>query len=209
MVLLNDMSLNCTHLAAPKIARTKKFICALAHGPTVISLDYIEQCLSKNERLDPNDFLLKETPAESSKGYKLSESIERAKANHCRLFRGYTIYCTEGVHGGFECYKAIIEENGGKCLLYRARATSTANATRTDGPGEDGDNAAPSTPDYQYLMSSSKPEDIKLWPKFRQLAQEKGKISRIVNNDWVLDSALRQEVQWHDKYELSETKATA
>lgn len=199
-----EPSFNCTHLAAPKIARTKKFICALAHGPTIISLDYIGKCLAKKERLDPNEFLLKETPEERSKGYNLAESIERARSNKGRLLRSYNIYATENVYGGFDTYKAIIEQNGGICMLYRARATSTANATRIGCPGQDGDVTTPSTPDYLYLVSTSKPEDAKLWPKFRQMAQEKGKIPRIVQNDWVLDLALQQEIRWHDKYELPE-----
>ena len=207
--MLSEPSSNCTHLAAPKIVRTKKFICALAHGPTVITLDYIEQCLSTDKRLDPEDFLLKETPEESAKGYKLSESIERARVNKCRLLRNYTVYCTEHVHGGFDCYKAIIEENGGKCLLYRARATSTAIASRASGPDMDGNDTALSTPEYLYLVSSTRPEDAKLWPKFRQMAQEKGKIPRIVNNDWVLDMALRQEIHWRDTYELSDKNVRA
>ena len=203
IVVLAEVSSNCTHLAAPKIARTIKFISALAYGPTVIKLDYLEQCLSRKERLDPNDFLLTETPEERARGYNLAESIERARSNKCRLLRGYTIYVTDNVHGGFNTYKAIIERNGGTCLLYRARATSVANASRVDGPEQETDRATPSTPDYLYLASSSRPEDAKLWPRFRQMTQEKSKIPRVVHTDWILDVALRQEIIWDDKYELS------
>ena len=207
--MVPEPSYNCTHLAAPKIARTKKFICALAHGPTIVNLDYIDQCLRRNEKLEPDDFLLKETPEESARGYKLSQSVERARLNKCRLLRNYVIYGTENVHGGFDTYKAIIEQNGGTCLMYRARATSTANASRAAVPDGEANGTMPSTPDYLYLVSSSKPEDAKIWPKFRKMAQEKGKIPRIVHTDWVLDLALRQEVQWHDKYELSEAQVKA
>lgn len=201
-MVLADLSPNITHLAAPRIVRTKKFVCALAHGPTVLSLDYIEQCLAKNERLDPNDFLLEETAEDTSKGYNLAESVERAKANKGRLLRDYTIYCTEKVRGGFDTYKAIVEENGGTCLLYKARATSAANQSRTDGADEDEDAQSPSTPEYIYLISGHDKDDMKLWSKFRHMAQSKGRSPRIVHTDWVLDAALRQEVRWDHKYEL-------
>jgi Regulator of Ty1 transposition protein 107 BRCT domain len=37
----------CTHLAAPHILRTEKFLCALAYAPTVVSLDWVSHCVEK------------------------------------------------------------------------------------------------------------------------------------------------------------------
>lgn len=193
---------SCTHLAAPKIARTQNFVCALAHGPMVLNSNYVEQCLMSEKRLDPEKFLLKETAEDLSRGYKLADSIERAKENKGRLLRGYTIWCTENIHGGFDAHKEIISANGGTCQLYRARPTSIAAAARAGAIDADNEDSSLSTPDYLYLVSSNRTEDTKFWPKFRQMAQEKGKIPRIVKNDWVLDMAIRQEIRWRDEYEL-------
>lgn len=168
----------------------------------VLNSNYIEQCLLTDKKLDPEKFLLKETAEDLSRGYKLADSIERAKQNRGRLLRGYTIWCTENIHGGFDAHKEIISANGGTCQLYRARPTSIAAAARAGAVDADNEDSGPSTPAYLYLVSSNRTEDTKFWPKFRQMAQERGKTPRIVKNDWVLDMAIRQEIRWRDEYEL-------
>lgn len=51
----------CTHLAAPSILRTEKFLCALPYGPTVVSLDWVEQCLEQDAVVGRTRFTLKLT----------------------------------------------------------------------------------------------------------------------------------------------------
>ena len=196
-----DKDTKCTHVAVPRIIRTPKFASALAHGPVVVTLDYIEQCLAQNIKMNPDDFLLKESEEDKERGYNLAESRTRAKNNKSRLLRGYTVYCTNEARGGFEAYKTIVTANGGECLLYKARASSSALVPPASGDREDSD-PDPSASDYLYLISGTTPEEAKLWPKFRQMAQSKGRISRIVQNNWLLDQAIRQEVRWLDDYEL-------
>ena len=171
----------------------------MAHGPTVLTSDYIDQCLTQNTRLNPEDFLVKENKEDNIRGYKLADSLARAKTNKCRLLRGYTIYCTTGVRGGFGPYKDIVTENGGNCQLYKARASSAAPPIKDD--GED-DISQSSTPEYLYLVSGTSAEEGKLWPKFRQHAHSQGRTARIVNPDWVLDLAIKQEIRWSDDYEI-------
>ena len=171
----------------------------MAHAPTVLTSDYIDQCLAQNTRLNPEDFLLKENKEDGIRGYKLADSIARAKINKCRLLRGYTIYCTMGLRGGFNPYKDIVTENGGNCQLYKARASSAAPPLEDD---REIDVSQSSAPEYLYLVSDTSAEEAKLWPKFRQLAQSQGRVARIVNNDWLLDLAIRQEIRWSDDYEL-------
>ncbi|KAL9608825.1 MAG: hypothetical protein Q9167_006360 [Letrouitia subvulpina] len=195
---------NCTHVASPAIVRTKKFVCALARAPAVISTDFIDDCLAENERLDPQEYKLHDTAGEKRLGFKLDDALQKAKSNKGHLLRGMSIFCTENIQSGFDTYKSIVEANGGKCVLYRARAGSTATA-RTGGlDDDDADQMDVDTPDYIYLISGTTPEEAKLWPKFRQMAQGTGKLPRIVRTDWMLDLALRQEIQWHDGYSLSE-----
>ena len=38
----------CTHLAAPQILRTEKFLCALAYAPTVVSLEWVSSCIEQD-----------------------------------------------------------------------------------------------------------------------------------------------------------------
>lgn len=198
---------NFTHLAAPNIIRTQKFICALAQAPIVLSTDFVDKCLEENTNLPPEQFLLSDPEGEKRLGIKLTGVIARAKENKGRLLHGYSIYCTETVHGGFDTYKSIVEANGGKCFLYRARAGSSTS--RVGGLDGDADGSVSETPEYAYLLSGVAHDEVRLWPKFRQMAQAMGKIPRIVRTDWMLDLALSQRDTWHETYELTEDNVSA
>ncbi|KAL8700972.1 MAG: hypothetical protein Q9201_005164 [Fulgogasparrea decipioides] len=202
-VLVTQDPTHCTHLASPGIVRTKKFVCALARAPVVISTEYVDNCLAKNERLEPEDYLLNDPVGEQKQGFRLSDAVSRAKNHRGQLLQGMSIYCTEPVKGGFDVYKAIIEANGGTCILYKARAGSMA-ASRAGGHEEDSDGMDTGKPEYIHLVSGNSAAEVALWPKFRQMVQGIGKLPRIAETDWLLNSALRQELHWKDVYELKE-----
>ncbi|KAI4145150.1 MAG: hypothetical protein L6R39_003919 [Caloplaca ligustica] len=173
----------------------------------VLSTSFVTDCLAKEERLDPEDYLLIDPAGEKRLGFNLAEAMSRAKSHRGRLLQGMpTIYCTEQVKGGFDTYKAIIESNGGKCLLYKARAGS---ATASKGLGQDDEhgNITEDSPGYIYLLSGISPAEVVLWPKFRSMVQGVGRRPRIVEPEWMLDTALRQELRWNDQYELTEERA--
>lgn len=201
-IMITQDPAKCTHLAAPHIVRTQKFICALAYAPVVLSTHFVEQCLAENKKLSPERFELKDPLGEQRLGVTLADATARAKINKGHLLRGCSIYCTETIHGGYETYKSIVEANGGNCLLYRARATT--NATTRDPEDIESELAQ-----YMYLMSGVTPDEAKLWPKFRKTARAAGKTPRIVKTDWMIDTGLSQRIQWHDYYELTEKELVA
>ena len=166
----------------------------------------MDDCLSQNQKLEPEDYLLQDTDGEKRMGFTLSDSLGRAKSNKGQLLQGYLVFCTENIHGGFETYKSIAEVNGGKCLLYRARAGSTA--TLRPDPDEENDSPEAGSPGYVYLMSGTTPEEAKLWPKFRQMIEGLGRSPLVVRNDWILDLALSQRHQWRDIYHLTDKDVT-
>ena len=144
---------------------------------------------------------------EKNAGFRLSDALTRANENKGRLFRGYSIYVTEAIHGGFKTYKSIIEVNGGTCLMYRARAGSSLTS-RMD-LDEASNESDSSQPEYVYLVSGTSHEEAKLWPKFRQMVTGSGKEPRIVSNNWLLDTALSQQHQWKDIYSLTDKQIGA
>ncbi|KAL8729895.1 MAG: hypothetical protein Q9166_004452 [cf. Caloplaca sp. 2 TL-2023] len=202
-VLVTQDPTHCTHLASPSIVRTKKFVCALARAPVVISTDFVVDCLAKDEWRDPEDYILNDLTGEQKMGFQLSEALSRARNHRGQLLRGMTIYCTETVKGGFDVYKAIIEANGGKCLLYKGRAGSIASS-RAGGHEEDPDAMETDEPEYVYLITGDTPVEMALWPKFRQMVQGTGKLPRIAQTDWLLNSALQQQLHWKEVYEPKE-----
>ncbi len=162
----------------------------------------MNDCLSQNKRLDPEDYLLQDTEGEKQLGFKLHDCLARAKSNKGQLLQGYSIYCTENIRGGFESYRSIVEVNGSKCLLYRARAGSTA--TLRAGLDEETDGSEPGSRGYVYLISDTTPEDAKLWPKFRQMIEGLGRKPLVVRHNWLVDIALSQKYQWRESYPLTD-----
>lgn len=198
MLVVADHS-SCTHLAAPRIVRTQKFICAVAAAPKIISTKFIEACLAQDQICDPNDFLLQDREHEKMWNFRLADALKRAESNAGKLLQGRSIYCTEDVRGGFDTYKSIVETNGGTCRLYRARAVSNP------GPRDE----SPSAAEEVHLMSGTTPGELKLWPKFKVMAEAAGLIPFIVSTDWLLNSALCQTVLAPDPFTLSENDAAS
>ncbi|KAI9819942.1 MAG: hypothetical protein M1827_006512 [Pycnora praestabilis] len=193
---------SCTHLAAPTIVRTHKFICALANAPTIISTDFVDSCLSSDSLQSPEDFLLRDTEGEKRYDFNLKDALTRAKANKGRLLHGRTISCTQGIHGGFDTYKSIIEANGGTCLMYRARAGSVVSSKTAEIEGVE--DREEHDRNIVYLLSGTAPDERRLWNKFRQMVHDTNRTPRIVKMEWMLDLAMSQELKWKDSYEYTE-----
>lgn len=186
-----------THMAAPTILRTHKFIAALAHAPAILSIKYVDDSLTSDELLDPQKYLLKDTVNEKKFGFTLKQSSERAKKNRNQLLAGRSIYCVEDIHGGFDIMKSIAEVNGGTCQTYRGRPTSLIPSHRADTDADPGDDEA-------ILISGTSKDDQRLWPRFQQMAEGARKVPRIVRADWLLETAMSQEILPLSNYELDE-----
>ena len=199
-ILVVQDARKCSHLAAPSILRTPKFVNALAYSPVIVNIDFITQCLKKNDLLDPKEFALVDKTAEERFSFSLGEAAAKAKKNKNKLLQGHNIYCVETIRGGFDAFKFIVDANGGNCLLFRGRL---AHKVQPQDSSDDGSDEDPSETEV-YLLSSVIPEHQKLWPRFRQIVQEIGKTPRIVRVDWLLDIAMSQELHAADDYELNE-----
>lgn len=127
----------CSHLAAPSILRTPKFVNALAYSPVIVNIDFITQCLKKNELLNSEDFELVDQDAEERFSFSLKEAAARAAKNKNKLLQGYNIYCVDTIRGGFDAFKSIVDANGGQCLLFRGRVSHKVKQPVSD---DDGDN---------------------------------------------------------------------
>lgn len=195
-----------THLAAPAILRTHKFIAALAYAPVIISTKFIDACLDGDELPDPDEYALRDKATEKRFGIVLSQSHGRAKDNCNELLRGRTIFCMENLHGGFEAFKSIIEANGGQCNSYKGRPGTRVPSGRADSEmsmsDDEGQNEV-------YLLSAPDPENAKVWAKFRAMAEGSRKTPRIVRTDWLLESAMHQKILPVAKYEMVEMVESA
>ena len=191
---LTENPAECSFVAAPKIMRTKKFICAMAGAPTLLSLEFVRQCLKQNKLLRPADYPLIDKAGEKTYHIKITDAVKRAKANKGRLLKGQTIYITQDVKGGPDTYRDIIETNGGNCVVFKGRTNSLSAAIQ--------DTETSELDSYVYLLSGeSKAEEV-LWPKFREQAEVIRRKARVVKTDWMLDLALSQHIRWDRTYEI-------
>ncbi|PLN85356.1 BRCT domain-containing protein [Aspergillus taichungensis] len=200
-ILVVQDARRCSHVAAPSILRTPKFVNALAYGPDFVNVDFIAHCLKENKLLDPADFPLQDKPAEKRYGFTLDKARTRAKKNKNKLLKGYQVQCVETIRGGFDAFKSIVDANGGECTLFRGRVTHQTQ--REESAESSSENDDPSQKEV-YLLSSATSDHQRFWSRFRQMAQGMGKRPRIVRVDWLLDIAMSQELHTADAYELNE-----
>ncbi|KAI3324252.1 BRCT domain-containing protein [Xylariaceae sp. AK1471] len=185
----------CDYLIAPQLVRTVKFLRNLSKGAIVLSSTWIEQCLDTKEVPDPEKYILKDKENEKRFGLKLETSIRRAQENNGHLLSGIPIYCTAGIKNGTESYQAIAEANGAIFMVYGPRSGSTIRPTNP----EDDEGG----PEPVYLLSTSTPEEKKLWKRFEDMARKGNMEPRVVASDWLLDVVMKQEVSFDKKYLVS------
>ncbi|KAH8840302.1 hypothetical protein MCOR27_004127 [Pyricularia oryzae] len=178
----------CDYLAAPRVVRTQKFLTTLARGPELISDQFLVDALENGELPNVEDY-----PLEDANYPDIQKSIARARQNKGKLLRSVPIYCTAEVPHGPNAFKAIAEANGAIFKIYRARSGVTIRPTTAE---EDG--GAP--PDPVYLLSGDTAAEKLLWPKFEHMAREGHMEPRIVDPDWLLDVAMRQRLDFDEKF---------
>lgn len=85
----------CTVLVTDKVRRTYKFLCALAQGVPIVSIDWLKESASIGRFLEWENYILKDPAAEAKFGFRLRKSLEKAKQK--KLLDGYTVVLTPGV----------------------------------------------------------------------------------------------------------------
>ncbi|KAI5310782.1 hypothetical protein KEM55_002143, partial [Ascosphaera atra] len=189
----------CTHVAAPSILRTPKFLNAIAYAPQILSDKFIEQCVEQEKLLDANKFKLSDGANEARYNISMANVRKRAQKNKNHLMDGMTVYCVENIQGGFDVFKSIVETNGGQCLMYRGRPGAPAATLRRE-KSESGE-------DEVFLLSGDSAAQKKVWKKFREQVRHADKVPRIVRVDWLLESVMAQEMRWKEKWEFKDESA--
>ncbi|CZR61128.1 related to RTT107-Establishes Silent Chromatin [Phialocephala subalpina] len=189
-VLVTSDPSKCTHVAAPSMVRTQKFLCALASGPTIVDSNFIDTCVQKGKIPDVEEFLLKDKGAEKKFGLKLKDAVSRAKANKRNLLRRVPVYCTADIKNGPETYRSIVQANGGTFGIFTGRPfVKKISPEEDDGPAEP-----------VYLITGQTPKEKQLWGKFAEMAVEGNMIPRVVDSEWLLDVAMSQTHKWNNGY---------
>lgn len=100
---------DCTVLVTDKVYRTCKFLCAIAKGVIIVSIDWINAIERENRFIPPDNYILKDEPTEKRFKFKLTKSIAKAQQNP--ILRNYSIYVTPST-------RPTPEELNGKHFLF-------------------------------------------------------------------------------------------
>lgn len=111
---------DCTHLVTDRVRRTVKFLCALARGIPIVTLDWIEKCKKSGRFLSHAGFLVHDKEQEKNFSFMLSESLQKAKRRP--LFEGYDIHVTANVKPEPDHMKDIIRCSGATFLPKMPRS---------------------------------------------------------------------------------------
>ncbi|XP_063147372.1 mediator of DNA damage checkpoint protein 1 isoform X2 [Candoia aspera] len=118
---LAESVFDCTHLVTDRVRRTVKFLCALARGIPIVTLDWLEKSRRNAFFLAPNSFLVWDPEQENNLQFSLSTSLQTVQLKG-GLFQGYEIHVTPNVKPEPEHMKDIVKCSGGTFLPRMPRA---------------------------------------------------------------------------------------
>jgi hypothetical protein len=185
-------------LCAPRIGRTRKFVCALAYGPDVLSTSFLDHCLEKKEIPEFEDYILSDREGEKKSEVIIQDSISRAHQNNRKLLKGWQMFCTERIPGTFATFKGIIEANGGSCYLFKNKTNMTVSKRVLNdevpaaNQNDDGNQL--------FLISGITKDEVGLWEPFKKMAGKANMKPMIVRPDWLLAVAMNQRIVWKDEW---------
>ncbi|KAF9944173.1 hypothetical protein BGZ70_004952, partial [Mortierella alpina] len=102
----------CTHLVAKNIARTEKFLVALAQGKTIVHEDWFQACIDANAILDESEYRIHDTENEERFGMDLYKSLDRARERP--VFKDCVFYISPSTVPKLATLKTLTEAGGGK-----------------------------------------------------------------------------------------------
>lgn len=204
-ILITEDTSRVDLLCAKGVARTKKFVCALADAPEVVSHEFLEYCFKHKEVPDPTKYRLQDLEGEKRLGMDLKVSLNQARQNKHHLLKDWQVFCTEGVAGGFSTYEAIVKANGGTCMLYKGRTAMNVSKRKFDDDDLAAESQGQDTGNTLYLLSNNSKPEMALWSKFREMAKAADMVPMIVRTDWLLSVAMQNAIHWDDKWKWTES----
>ncbi|KAJ6497507.1 hypothetical protein C8R45DRAFT_129169 [Mycena sanguinolenta] len=160
----------CTHLIAPGLVRTEKFLCALTVAPYILTKEWAVDSAAKEELMREEEYLLRDDAGDAKFQCNLSDAVSRAKTLKGKLFQDHSFYMTPHVKTR-EILRNVILANGGQTIAAQPTLRLLENDPR------------------RHVISCE--EDKAIW---QQIAM----VHPIYTVELILTCALRQEVDWDD-----------
>ncbi|TFY79116.1 hypothetical protein EWM64_g4901 [Hericium alpestre] len=104
----------CTHLIVKRLGRTEKLLSAIAVAPYVVTEKWATASAAAKQYLPPEKYPLIDPENEKRYGFKLQESLDRAKANQGQLYADMVFYVTPKVPIDKKLLKNVVAAHGGQ-----------------------------------------------------------------------------------------------
>ncbi|KAL0131423.1 hypothetical protein PUN28_002746 [Cardiocondyla obscurior] len=106
----------CSILVTDKVRRTYKFLCALARGIPIVTINWLIDSEAAAQFLNWENYILKDPAAEAKFGFRLRKSLDIAKKQ--KMLDGFTVILTPNIAPPpVEELKDMVLSCGGKALL--------------------------------------------------------------------------------------------
>eukprot|EP00794_Sanderia_malayensis_P016834 gene16833-18532_t len=170
---------NCTHLIAPKITRTVKFLSAISVVSHIVTPPWIEDSFKASTLLDEQEYALKDPESEEYFGFKLDISMQRSRTR--KVFQGLKFFVTPNITPSPIPMKEIIECAGGE--MFELKEGEASMSLFIDSKMKKKDNS--------YVVTCE--EDRSIWEPLHKDGHE------VYNVELVLSGVMKQELEW-DSY---------
>jgi len=167
---------NCTHLIAPKITRTVKFLSAISVVHHIVTPLWIEDSNKAGTLLDETAYLLKDPESEECFGFKLDVSMQRSRTR--KVFQGLKFFVTPNITPSPVPMKEIIECAGGE--MFELKDGDASLVQFLDSKIKKKENS--------YVVTCE--EDRSLWEPLHKEGHE------VYNVELVLSGVMKQELEW-------------
>jgi len=169
---------DCTHLVAPKITRTVKFLSAVSVCKFLVAPSWVDESFEGKSFLDETNYTLVDPESEELFGFKLKRSLQRAQTR--QVCKGLHFHVTPSILPAPNAMKEIIECAGGKMTevktIEEVKDVFIMNVEK----------------DFSYnsyLVSCL--DDKKLWNDIVKDGYD------VYNVELILSGVMKQELEWN------------
>ncbi|KAG0053450.1 hypothetical protein BGZ83_001055 [Gryganskiella cystojenkinii] len=179
-----------THLVAKGIARTEKFLVAVAQGKTIVHEDWLQACVDANAILDENDYHIRDSENEEKFGMDLYKSLESAREQ--RVFDGYIFYISPSVIPKLAALKTLVEAGGGRtvALLHTGLnfLKETIKTNKKASKKKDQEEEDEAEEEEETIAVISCEDDKEMWPSILEAK------AHVYSHELIIQGILKQSV---------------
>ncbi|XP_057300521.1 PAX-interacting protein 1-like isoform X2 [Hydractinia symbiolongicarpus] len=169
---------DCTHLVAPKITRTVKFLSAVSICKFLVAPAWVDESFEARNFLEETNYTLVDPESEDLFGFKLTRSLQRAQTR--QVCKGLHFHVTPSILPAPNAMKEIIECAGGKMTEVKT-VEDIKNIFLV--------NVLKDQTYNSYLVSCM--DDKKLWNDVVKEGYD------VYNVELILSGVMKQELEWN------------